>query len=347
MAELWFGIVAVLVAVYVVLDGFDFGAGALHLVVAKTNEERRQVLGAIGPLWDANEVWLIASGGALLLAFPRVLAAGFSGFYLAIFLVIWTLLIRGISIECRSHVHDPLWRAFWDASFAVASVLLPLLFGAAFGNLIRGVPLSPGGTFELALFTTLRTANPVGILDWYTVLVAAFALVTLTAHGAVFLAWKADQAVQARSVAAAPRLWSAVALLWLVTLIATGSVRPGLIDAIVRPLPLFALAAALVGFWVVIAGLLRQRYLLAFLGSAAFIFCLITGTAAAVFPVMLRSTLSPMNDLTAWNAASSSAGLTTALMWWALGFPLAVIYCACLFRLHRGKTRAVGEGEGY
>ena len=347
MAELWFWIVSVMVAIYVVMDGFDFGAGALHLFVAKTNDERRQVLAAIGPLWDANEVWLLASGGALVLSFPRVLAAGFSGFYLAMFLVLWTLIIRGISIEFRSHVHDPLWRAFWDVAFAGASLLLPVLLGAALGNVLRGVPLGADGTFELALFTTFAPANPVGLLDWYTTLVGVFALVTLAAEGSVFLAWKTDAAVQARSVAAARWLWTATGLLWLVVLIATVVVRPGLVDTMVRPLSLLALAAALGGYALVIGGVLRQRYLMAFLGSATFILSALAGTAAAVFPVMLPSTISPAYDLTAVNAASSTMGLGTAFVWWCVGFPIAIVYFAFLFRLHRGTVTAAREGEGY
>jgi cytochrome d ubiquinol oxidase subunit II len=347
MAELWFWIVAVMVAIYVVMDGFDFGAGALHLFVAKTNEERRQVLAAIGPLWDANEVWLLASGGALLLSFPHVLAAGFSGFYLAMFLVLWTLIIRGIAIEFRSHVHDSLWRAFWDVAFAGASLLLPVLFGAALGNVIRGVPLGADETFELALFTTFSPTNPVGLLDWYTTLVGVFALVTLAAEGSVFLAWKTDAAVQARSAAAARWLWSATGVLWLIVLFATVVVRPGMGDSIVRPIPLFAIVAAIGGYATVIAGVARRRYLMAFLGAAGFILTVLAGTAAAVFPVMLPSTISPAYDLTAQNSASSSMGLGTALTWWCVGFPLAIAYFAFLFRTHRGTVKAAGEGQGY
>lgn len=347
MPELWFWIVAVMVAVYVVMDGFDFGAGALHLFVARTNEERRQVLAAIGPLWDANEVWLLAAGGALLLAFPRVLAAGFSGFYLAMFLVLWTLIIRGISIEFRSHVNDPLWRAFWDTAFAVASLLLPILFGAALGNVLRGVPLSPSGTFELSLFTSFRTVNPVGLLDWYTVLVGVSALLTLAAHGAVFLAWKTDARVRARSAAAAPGLWIAAVVVWMAVLAATGVVRPGIFDTVTRPLSLLASVVLVTGLGLVFTGLVRKRYLLAFLGSAAFIIGGLAGAAATVFPVMLPSTISVAQDLTAWNSASSSAGLVKALGWWCLGFPLALAYFTVLFRLHRGTIHAAGEGEGY
>ena len=141
MVELWYAIAAAFLAAYAVLDGFDLGAGALHLLVARTDSDRRSVLGAIGPFWDGNEVFLLASGGVLFVAFPTALAVGLSGFYLAIFLVLWTLLLRGIAIEFRSHVNDPLWRAGWDVVFSVASATLSILFGAALANLIRGIVL--------------------------------------------------------------------------------------------------------------------------------------------------------------------------------------------------------------
>src|SRR5450756_1068566 len=128
MHEIWYAIAVFMLTAYVVFDGFDFGAGALHLFVARTDSERRQVLAAIGPFWDGNEVWLITAGGAILVAFPRVLSSGISGFYFAIFLVLWCLILRGISIEFRSHVADPIWRTSWDFAFALASALLPVVF---------------------------------------------------------------------------------------------------------------------------------------------------------------------------------------------------------------------------
>jgi cytochrome d ubiquinol oxidase subunit II len=174
-----------------------------------------------------------------------------------------------------------------------------------------------------------------------------FALVTLAAEGSVFLAWKTDAAVQARSAAAARWLWSATGVLWLIVLFATVVVRPGMGDSIVRPIPLFAIVAAIGGYATVIAGVARRRYLMAFLGAAGFILTVLAGTAAAVFPVMLPSTISPAYDLTAQNSASSSMGLGTALTWWCVGFPLAIAYFAFLFRTHRGTVKAAGEGQGY
>ena len=199
MIEFWFGVTAVMLAAYVILDGFDLGAGALHLFVARTDAERRQVLAAIGPFWDGNEVWLLALGGVLFVAFPHVLASGLSGFYFAIFLVLWSLMLRAVSLEFRSHLESRLWRAAWDTVFCVVSAVLPVLFGVALGNLLRGVPLDTSGWFAISLFTDFSASDPVGLLDWYTVLVGVFALVALLAHGALFLAWKTDQIVQARA----------------------------------------------------------------------------------------------------------------------------------------------------
>ncbi len=196
-------IAAVTLTAYVVLDGFDFGAGLLHLSWRRTDAERRQVLAAIGPFWDGNEVWLLAAGGVLFLAFPRVLASGLSGFYLAIMLVLWVLILRGIAIEFRSHVDDGMWRSFWDAAFWLASTLAPVLLGAALGNLVRGVPLDANGWFSLALFDSFSPRGALGILDWYTTLAGVLALVAIAHHGALFLAWKTDGAVRERSLARA------------------------------------------------------------------------------------------------------------------------------------------------
>jgi cytochrome bd ubiquinol oxidase subunit II len=348
MVELWFWIVAVAVALYAVLDGFDFGAGVLHLFVARTDAERRQVLGAIGPFWDGNEVWLLAGGGLLFLAFPRVLAAGFSGFYLAMFMVVWTLILRGIALEFRSHVADGLWRSFWDAVFAGASLLMPILLGAALGNVVRGVPLDRAGYFSIPLFTGFRVANPVGILDWYTVLVGVFVLATLAAHGALFLAWKTEGPVHDRCRRAATPLWGLATLLAVLVTGATGLVNPTIFQRLPHaPLAWVAVVLFLGGLGAVFAGLRRGRPLAAFLGSSAFIVGILAATAACVYPVMLRSTLDPEASLTALNAAAGPAGLRSGLGFLAAGLPLVALYFTVLFRHHRGKVRPPADEGGY
>ena len=348
MVELWFGIAAVTVAAYVVLDGFDLGAGALHYLVARTDAERRQVLAAVGPFWDGNEVWLLATGGVLFVAFPRVLAAGLSGFYFAIFLVLWTLILRGIAIEFRSHLEDRLWRAAWDAAFAAASTALPVLFGAALGNLVRGLPLDRNGWFSLALFTDWSAAPPVGILDWFTVSCGVFALLAVAGHGATFLAWKTDGAVHERSLRLAGLLYGAVAILWPLLTLLTIRVNAPMFEALPRrPLAWAALAVAVAGLLSVGLCLRRGRFLRAFLGSCGFLAGMLAATAACAFPVMLRSIADESASLTAYNASVPITSLRTALSWSVVAFPLTVLYFATLFRLHGGKAMAAKGREGY
>jgi cytochrome d ubiquinol oxidase subunit II len=339
--------VAVMIALYVVADGFDFGAGALHLHVARTDAERRQVMGAIGPWWDGNEVWLIAAGGSLLVAFPKVLAAGFSGFYLALFLVLWTLILRGVSLELRSHVDDALWRAFWDFGFAAASVLMPVLLGAALGNVLRGVPLGADGWFQLPLFTSFSPRGTLGLLDWYTVLAGALALAATTAHGAAFLAWKTEGPVRARSLRAAVWAWPLAALLWLAFCAATGAVNPALFRAYFHGAPLAFTALALAGLGAAWGAGRSGRDGLAFLGSSLWLLGMLAATAAAVFPVMLPSSGDPAHTLTAHNALAPEAGLRIALRWWFLGLPLALVYLGVLMRIHRGRVPLPEGGTGY
>src|SRR6516225_10177755 len=196
METVWFAAVSGMLAVYVVLDGFDFGAGILHRSVAHTDVERRTVLAAIGPVWDGNEVWLIAAGGVLFMAFPKVYSAGFSGFYMALMIVLWLLILRGVAIESRSQQENPLWREFWDTVFSLASGLLAVVLGAALGNVVRGVPVDEKGLAGMPLFTNFLPGRDAGILDWYTVLVGLFTLATLAGHGALYLVWRTAGAVR-------------------------------------------------------------------------------------------------------------------------------------------------------
>src|SRR5437016_12164782 len=183
MESLWFAIVAFMIAAYVVLDGFDLGAGVIYLTAARTPAERQAIMRAIGPVWDGNEVWLLAAGGTLYFAFPLLYASAFSGFYLPLMIVLWLLMLRGIGIELRSHVHDPLWWSAFDFLFSASSFLLAVFFGAAIGNVMRGVPLDRDGYFFEALWTDFRVGPQPGVLDWYTVMTGLLALTALTVHG--------------------------------------------------------------------------------------------------------------------------------------------------------------------
>src|SRR6516165_9105902 len=221
METLWFVIVAVMVAAYVVLDGFDLGAGVIYLGAARTTPERQAIMRAIGPVWDGNEVWLLAAGGTLYFAFPLLYASSFSGFYLPLMMVLWLLMLRGIGIELRTHIDDKLWKGFFDAIFGLASILLAIFFGAALGNVVRGVPLRADGYFFEPLWTNWRVGEENGILDWYTVTCAVVALLTLVVHGSLYLVTKTEGDLNSRARKIVSMLWPEQVLVTIFSLIAT------------------------------------------------------------------------------------------------------------------------------
>jgi cytochrome d ubiquinol oxidase subunit II len=339
MEATWFAIVSAMLAVYAVLDGFDFGVGVIHRLVARTDEERRTVLAAIGPVWDGNEVWLIAAGGVLFMAFPKVYATAFSGFYMALMIVLWLLILRGVAIEFRSHQAHPLWREFWDTIFSLASVLLAMVFGATLGNLVRGVPLGKAGLPGMPLFTNFRPGREPGILDWYTGLVGLFTLAALAGHGALYLVWRTVGPVRERSLAIAREVWKAVFVLWTVATAATAWVRPEAFSNLAsRPWALAFVALSAAGIFGVLRFSGRGRELAAFLSSCAFLLGLVATAMAGNYPCWLRSTLHPDYSLTASNAVSARYGMGVALAWWAVGIVLAAGYFTNLFRSMRGKV---------
>jgi cytochrome d ubiquinol oxidase subunit II len=339
MEAIWYAIVSAMLAIYVVLDGFDFGAGILHRFVARTDAERRTVLAAIGPVYDANEVWLIAAGGVLFMAFPRTYAAAFSGFYLALMIVLWLLILRGIAVEARSHQENPLWHEFWDTVFSLSSALLAVVLGTSLGNVVRGVPVDKSGFFAMPLFTDFRPGVHPGVFDWYTLLVGVFTLCLLAGHGGVFLAWKTAGPVQARSQAWARKAWLAVLPLWGAVTLATVFLQPAnFTNLIARPWSLAFVLLMAEGLGGVFHYSNRGRELAAFLSSSAFILGLMAATMAGNYPFWLRSTLDGDYSLTAANTASQSYALQVGVMWWTVGITLAAGYFVYVFHSFRGKV---------
>ncbi|MDQ3589203.1 MAG: cytochrome d ubiquinol oxidase subunit II [Actinomycetota bacterium] len=346
METIWFICVAFMIAMYVLLDGFDLGAGAIHLFAARNDRERRTILRAIGPVWDGNEVWLIAAGGTLFFAFPVLYASSFSGFYLPLIIVLWLLMIRGLSIELRAHIKDPMWASFWDVMFFIGSSLLAVFFGAALGNVVRGVPLDGDGNFFQPLWTNFSPfSRPPGILDWYTILIGLLALTTLVVHGSNFVALKTENEVNARSRRISRLFALAAVVLTVLATLSTLWVSPWMFQSFnERPygyvLPLVAIAG-LVGM---ILFNVRGNDRAAFLSSSVYILGMLTSTVFGVYPNVLPA-VNPENSLTIQNAASSDYSQAVGLIWWSIGMVLAAIYFIFIYRLFRGKVRM--EDEGY
>jgi cytochrome d ubiquinol oxidase subunit II len=345
METIWFILVALMITAYVVLDGFDLGAGIINLLVARNHDERRLVLRAIGPVWDGNEVWLIATGGALFFAFPLLYASSFSGFYLPLMIVLWLLMMRGIGIELRHHVHDPLWWTFFDFVFSASSLLLAIFFGAAIGNVIRGVPLDANGYFFEPLWTNFRVGINPGILDWYTVVTGILAFVTLTVHGAHYIALKTEGELNRRSHQVSKIGWWFLILITLVSLSATIYVRPQVLDNFqLRPwgwiIPLGVLAS-LVAMRFFVS---KARFRGAFLSSAAYIAAMLGGAAFSLYPYLLPATTNQAFSLTIYNARTGAYSLSVGLIWWGLGMALAVGYFTFVYRSFAGKVRLDQEG---
>ena len=346
METVWFIIVAVMIAAYVVLDGFDLGAGIIYLVVGKTLAERRKVLRSIGPVWDGNEVWLLAAGGTLYFAYPRLYASAFSGFYLPLMMVLWLLILRALGIEFRTHMENPVWQGFFDFIFSLASALLAIFFGAALGNVIRGVPLGQDGYFFEPLWTNWRVGPNPGILDWYTVMAGVVALVTLSAHGALYVRLKTDGDLAERARQVASIVWPGQLALTLISLIATWYVRPEIhANYVSYPIGFLIPVIVFVSLAFMLMWTRKGEELKAFLASCLYITGMLVGAVFALYPVVLPASTSPTYDLTIYNSAAGHHGLVVGIAWWILGMILAAGYFVFLYRMFRGKVEL--EGEGY
>ena len=346
MPTLWFMIVAVMVAMYVLLDGFDIGAGAVHLVIAKSDTDRRTILRAIGPVWDGNEVWLLAAGGTLYFAFPLLYASSFSGFYLPLIMVLWLLMLRGVGIEFRSHLQDSLWTSAFDVIFSIASILLAIFFGAALGNVVRGVPLNADGYFFEPLWTDFRVGVDNGVLDWYTVLTGVIALVTLIVHGSLYLATKTEGELNTRSRRVVSILWPVQVLLTILSLVATLYVRPGVLGNFSQWPVGYVIPILVAGSLIYLFMALRSKNDKgAFLASCGYIVGMLVGAAFALYPNVLPASTNPAYSLTIHNTATGAHGMQVGFVWWSLGMILAAVYFIFTYRMFRGKVR-VEEGAG-
>ena len=338
MGTIWFMIVALMLVAYVVLDGFDIGAGIVHYFVGRNDKERAATISAIGPVWDGNEVWLLATGGTLYFAFPQLYAAGFSGFYLPLIMVLWLLILRATGIELRHQLDNLMWTNFWDFVFCGASILLAIFYGAALGNVVRGVPLNETGYFFEPLFTDWSASGTTGILDWFTVLSGVVALAALTVHGANYLAVKTIGEMNARARKASGIGWFLLVIVTLASLAGVMNVRPTALDNY------FAMPLGWLIPIAVLGSLAAIKYFNAkgndkgaFISSSVYLASMLGGAVFALYPNVLPA-LDPAYSLTIDNAKAGSYGLSVGLIWWPIGIVIAIGYFTFLFRTFKGKV---------
>jgi cytochrome d ubiquinol oxidase subunit II len=346
MGFLWFWLVAIMIAGYVVLDGFDLGVGVLHLFLARNEQERQMTVRSIGPVWDGNEVWLLAGGGTLYFAFPWLYASAFSGFYLPLMIVLWLLMLRGVSLELRNHINLGVWRSLLDGLFGLASFLLTIFYGAALANVIRGVPLDANGYFFLPLWTNWQPGIHPGILDWYTVIGGLVACISLTLHGALWLSLKTSGDLEARARRIVNPLWLALVLLTIVSLFATMHVRPNsLVNYFSYPVTFLipvGVLASLAGIWLFNRA---GKPLRAFFSSCLYLVLMLVGACWGLFPTLLPASTGTDRDITLTGALTGPHALQIGLIWWGLGMFLALAYFTLVYWMFRGKVRMDSIGH--
>jgi cytochrome d ubiquinol oxidase subunit II len=327
---IWFILVAILLAGYAILDGFDLGVGILHLFITG-DDERRLAMNAIGPVWDGNEVWLVTGGGALFAAFPEVYASAFSGFYTALMLLLVTLIFRAVAIEFRSKRPSPRWRRGWDIAFAFGSFGAALLMGVAFGNVAAGLSMDADHNI---------TGGLAGLLNPYALLVGVTTVVLFAMHGAIYLVLKTEGGLQARIRGWVRPLIIAFVICYALTTLATLLWQPHLAERM-RAQPAWFLVPVLT--LLVVANVPREifhgREFRAFLSSCAAIGLLVTLIGVGLYPNLLLARNDPAHSLTIVNAASSSKTLSIMLTIAIIGMPLVLTYTVGIYWVFRGKVK--------
>lgn len=357
MELFWYIVLMTMLAVYVILDGYDFGAGIIHLFFAKEEKDKKAITNAIGPFWDANEVWLIAAGGVLFFAFPTLYASSFSGFYLPLIMILWLLIFRAIGLELRGQIHNRMWESIWDKAFGIASFLLALFFGVALGNVVRGVNLGNvvnGVSTQEAHYFFLPLWNPtfspqaeqLGILDWFTVLLGIVGVVALTIHGANWIIFKTNAAINEKLKRVVFNLNFVLLALVIVSLLIWHVIEP-------QPFHNFFKYPWLWIFPVItftgLFGLFKvksfKQHGKGFLFSSLFLGGGLASTVASIFPKVLPSTNSVNPDLTLYNVAAHEYGLSVGVYWFIIAIILVITYFTIQYRVFKGKMDDVGYGE--
>lgn len=353
----WYIIIAIVLAMFFLLDGYDFGVGIIHLFLAKKEEDKEVIAKSAGLFWDSNEVWLVAGGGMLFMAFPTFYAAAFSGFYLPLIIVLWLIIFRAIGLEFRNKLDYQMWKDIWDTAFGVSSFLLALFFGIALGNVVRGVNL--GGvengvsTFEAHYFFlplwdssfSPLSATP-GVIDWFTIIIGLISVVVLAIHGGAWVILKTESSINEKLKIIIKRLNIALILLTILSLSVWQMVNPNALDNFIdKPyLIIFPLL-----YFAGLAGLSFshkfKKDIYRFLCSSLVVLGGITASLASLFPVVLPSTNTVNESLTIYNTSASAYGLSVAMAWSIIGIILIIVYTLFQKRFMSGKIDKMDYGH--
>ncbi len=357
MELFWYIVLMSMLAIYLILDGYDFGAGIIHLFFGKTEKDKKAITSAIGPFWDANEVWIIAGGGILFFAFPKLYASSFSGFYLPLIMILWLLIFRGIGLELRHQLNNKMWHIIWDKAFGIASLLLALFFGIALGNVVRGVNLgmvTNGVSQHEPHFFFLPLWNPefsplsehLGILDWFTVLLGVIAVVSITIHGANWIIFKTNSGINNQLKNLVFKLNFFLLFLVIVSVLVWHNIEPKPFHNFFEMPWLWVFPALL------LIGLFGQFKIktfkkdgTGFLFSTLFLMGGFFGTAASIFPKLLPSTNSVNPSLTVYNAATAHYGLSVGVNWFIVAIILVAVYFIIQYKVFKGKMDDVDYGH--
>lgn len=357
MEIFWYIIIAVILIVFFILDGYDFGAGIIHLLFAKKEEDKEVITKSAGLFWDSNEVWLVAAGGLLFMAFPTFYASVFSGFYLPLIIVLWLIIFRAIGLEFRSQFKYQMWKDIWDKSFGISSLLLALFFGIALGNIVRGVNLGgvKNGTsiyeahyFFLPLWNSSfspLTENP-GVIDWFTITIGLIAVITLAIHGANWIILKTNASIN-KQLKSSILKWNIVlAVLTIFSLIIWHIVNSKSLDNFMhKPYLIVFPIIYLTGIFGLFFVKKFKNERTSFIYSSLVIFGGISSSLASMFPIILPSTNNINPSLTIYNTATNAYGLSVASYWGIIGIILIIIYLIIQKRLRKGKIDSMDYGH--
>lgn len=328
LQSIWFFLWGLLWAVFFITDGFDFGIGTMYPFIGKTNEEKRVIINAVGPLWDGNEVWLITAGGVTFAAFPLVYSVMFSSLYSALMLILFALIFRGVSFEFRGKVDDPKWRTVWDVCIFIGSFLPALLFGVAFANIFKGIPIDGNGIYHGNLFTLL---NPYGLLGG-----VLFVLMFLE-HGALWLAIRTEGKLHKRAVSTARKVWVGMLAAVVVFLFASIFATHLFDNYLAYPILFLVPLSAVVAFFGIKRYMGKKDYTRAWLSSALTIICITFFGIIGLFPNLFPSSIDSAHSLSAFNASASPLTLKIMLTVVLIFIPIVISYQIWTYRLFMGK----------